>query len=95
MLLIAIEAMYPGVAMIHVFLDNARYRHAKLVQQWLGLPGCRVELNFIPVSCPHLDAIGRLRGFMHRHTAHNKGHARFEEFKASVLEFLRDTVPRN
>jgi hypothetical protein len=25
--------------LIHVFLDNARYHHAKLVQQWLAQPG--------------------------------------------------------
>ena len=31
--------MYPGKPMIHVFLDNARYHHAKLVQQWLARPG--------------------------------------------------------
>jgi len=27
MLLMAIEAMYPGKRMIHIFLDNARYHH--------------------------------------------------------------------
>lgn len=32
MLLMAIEAMYPGKRLIHGFLDNARYHHAKLVQ---------------------------------------------------------------
>jgi transposase len=31
-LLEAIEALYPMLAPIHVFLDNARYHHAKLVQ---------------------------------------------------------------
>ena len=36
MLLIAIQAMYPRKRLIHVFLDNARYHHAKLVQQWLA-----------------------------------------------------------
>jgi hypothetical protein len=29
MLLNAIEAMYPGMRFIHVFLDNARYHHGK------------------------------------------------------------------
>jgi hypothetical protein len=29
MLLVAIEAMYPGMRSIHVFLDNARYYHVK------------------------------------------------------------------
>ena len=41
MLLMAIEAMYPGKRLIHVFLDNARYHHAKLVQQWLARLGIR------------------------------------------------------
>src|ERR1019366_6481175 len=33
-LLQSIEALYPMLALIHVFLDNARYHHAKLVQEW-------------------------------------------------------------
>ncbi len=32
MLLMAIETMYPGKRLIHLFVDNARYHHAKLVQ---------------------------------------------------------------
>ena len=95
MLLMAIEAMYPGKAMIHVFLDNARYHHAQLVQQWLAQRGRRIRLHFIPVYCPHLDPIERLWGLMHRHTTHNKCYASFKEFKAAVLGFLRDTVPRD
>ena len=35
----AIEALYPMLALIHVFLDNARYHHAKLVQDWLSSCG--------------------------------------------------------
>ena len=72
MLLMAIEAMYPGKRLIHVFLDNARYHHAKLVQQWLARPECRIRLHFIPSYCPHLDPIERLWGLMHRHCTHNK-----------------------
>jgi transposase len=40
------------LAFIHVFLDNARYHHAKLVQEWLALPGRRIKLHFIPTYCP-------------------------------------------
>ena len=36
MLLGAIEALYPMMALIHVFLDNVCYHHAKLVQEWLA-----------------------------------------------------------
>ena len=51
LLLTAIEAMYPGLRWIHVFLDNARYHHAKLVQAWLAQPGRRIKLHFIPAYC--------------------------------------------
>ena len=44
----------------HVFLDNARYHHAKLVQEWLAQPGRRIKLHFIPTYCPHLNPIERL-----------------------------------
>ena len=37
-LLQSIEALYPMLALIHVFLDNASYHHAKLVQEWLARP---------------------------------------------------------
>jgi transposase len=95
MLLMAIEAMYPGKRLIHVFLDNARYHHAKLVQQWLTRSGCRIRLHFIPSYCPHLDPIERLWGLMHRHTTHNKCYASFKDFSRAVLIFLREKVPRN
>ena len=95
MLLMAIEAMYPGKRLIHVFLDNARYHHAKLVQQWLARPGCRIRLHFIPSYCPHLDPIERLWGLMHRHCTHNKCYAGFKDFTRAVLTFLREKVPRN
>src|SRR4249919_1553498 len=52
MLLMAVEAMYPGMRLIHVFLDNARYHHAKLVQAWLARPECRIKLHFIPGLLP-------------------------------------------
>jgi hypothetical protein len=48
MLLKAIQAMYPGKRLIHLFVDNARYHHARLVQAWLARPGCRTKLHFLP-----------------------------------------------
>jgi hypothetical protein len=95
LLLTAIEAMYPGMRLIHVFLDNARYHHAKLVQAWLARPDCRIELHFVPAYCPHLNAIERLWGLMHRHTTHNKCYSSFKDFSIAMLNFLRDDVPRN
>lgn len=32
----SVGAMYPKKRAIHLFVNNARYHHAKLVQTWLG-----------------------------------------------------------
>jgi hypothetical protein len=115
MLLRAIEAMYPGKRLIHLFVDrvwacqlaltkrrlvNARYHHAKLVQAWLTRPGCRIELHFIPTYCPHPwsasrpKPIERLWGLMHKHVTHNRCHETFADFRAAILTFLHEEVPR-
>ena len=94
-LLEAIAAFYPMLALIHVFLDNARYHHAKLVQEWLARPGCRIKLHFIPSYCPHLNPIERLCGLMHRNVTHNKCYATCAQFADATLAFLREKVPRN
>src|SRR5271166_5727910 len=94
-LLQSIEALYPMLVLIHVFLDNARYHHAKLVQDWLSRPDCRIRLHFIPAYCPHLNPIERLWGVMHKHVTHNKCYATCTQFADATLGFLRETVPRN
>jgi transposase len=94
-LLESIEALYPLLALIHVFLDNARYHHARLVQEWLARPGCRIKLHFIPSYCPHLNPIERLWGLMHRNVTHNKCYATCAQFADATLSFLREKVPRN
>jgi transposase len=94
-LLAAIEAMYPTMVWIYVFLDNARYHHAKAVQAWLARPGCRIKLHFIPAYSPHLNPIERLWGLMHRNVTHNRCHPTVRDFAAEIFTFLRDTVPKN
>ena len=94
-LLIAISTAYPNKRSIHVFLDNARYHHAKLVQAWLAEPGCRIRLHFIPTYCPHLNPIERLWGEMHKNVTHNRCHERFADFKDAVLTFLNTNVPKS
>ena len=50
-LLESIEALYPLLVLIHVFLDNARYHHARLVQEWLARPGAGSRcISFRPVA---------------------------------------------
>ena len=60
-LLESIEALYPMLALIHVFLDNARYHHAKLVQQWLARPAAgsaAFHPGLLPASQPDRAAMG-------------------------------------
>jgi transposase len=94
-LLQSIEAFYPMLALIHVFLDNARYHHAKLVRAWLERPGGRIRLHFVPAYCPHLNPIERLWGVIHKHVTHNKSYATCAQFADATLGFLRENVPRN
>ena len=94
-LLIAIETLYPAMRIIHVFLDNAGYHHAKVVMAWLARPTCRIRLHYIPPYCPHLNPIERLWGLMHKHTTHNRCYPTFREFCTALLSFLREDVPRN
>jgi transposase len=61
-----LEATNPDKRWIYVIADNARYHHARLVRQWLERPGCRNKLIFLPAYAPHLNAIERLWGVMHR-----------------------------
>jgi transposase len=95
LLLMAILAAYPSMRMIHVFLDNARYHHAKLVRQWLAREGQRITLHFIPTYSPHLNPIERLWGVMHQNVTHNRCYPTFGAFRAKVMTFLIQGVPKN
>ena len=87
--------MFPTKRLIHVFLDNARYHHTVLVQEWLARPGCRIKLHFIPGYCPHLNPIERPWRLMHQHVTHNRCYASYNDFCRSALKFLREEVPKN
>ena len=93
-LLAGLEALYATTAPIHVFLDHARFHHAKIVQEWLSQPGRRIVLHFVPSFCPHLNPIERLWALMHQHLTHNKIYPTCREFADAILAFLRNEVPR-
>ena len=94
-LLMAIEALYPAMRLIHVFVDNARYHHARIVQDWLARPGRRIKLHFVPAYCPHLNPIERLWGLMHKNVTHNRCYATFNGFCDAMRGCLREDVPRD
>ncbi len=95
LLLIAILVAHPSRRMIHVFLDNARYHHARLVQEWMAREGQRITLHFVPTYSPHLNPIERLWGVMHKNVTHNQGYATAREFSTAIMTFLTQNVPKN
>ena len=94
-LLTSVENAYATMRRIHVHLDNARYHHARAVQDWMRQPGRRIVFHFIPSYCPHLNPIERLWGVMHQNVTHNRYSATFKAFADAVLTFLTDTVPKH
>ena len=82
-------------ATIHVYLDNARYHHAKILQPWLNRPDRKVKLHFLPSYAPHLNPIERLWGVMHKWVTHNRHYATFNQFTEAILGFFRQTLPAN
>jgi len=92
-MLAKLERANPTKATIHVFLDNARYHHAKILRPWLASPQRRVELHFLPPYAPHLNPIERLWGVMHKWVTHNRHYATFNQFTEAILRFFRKTLP--
>ncbi len=93
-LLQKLENAYPSKRVIHVFLDNARYHHAKVLQPWLKAPERRIKLHFLPAYAPHLNPIERLWGVMHRNVTHSRHYAHSNDFTEAILNFFRKTLPK-
>ncbi len=89
-----LEADNPDKRRIHVITDNARYHHARLVREWLERPDCRIKLIFLPAYAPHLNAIERLWGVMHREVTHNTFYATFALFTEAIDDFFARRLPR-
>ena len=89
-----LETAYPKKRVIHVFLDNARYHHAKMLRPWLERKDCRIKRHFLPAYAPNLNPIERLWGIMHQHITHNQYYKTFNDFVDAVIGFLRNTVSK-
>ena len=88
-----LELANPSMTAIHVFVDNARYHHAKVLQPWLNAPDRRVKLHFLPPYAPHLNPIERLWGVMQKWVTHNRHYATFNQFADAIMGFFRQTLP--
>lgn len=88
-----LERNNPTKTAIHVFVDNARYHHAKILQPWLDSPERRVKMKFLPAYAPHLNPIERLWGVMHKWVTHNRHYATYNQFTEAIFSFFRTTLP--
>ena len=77
-----------------IYLDNARYYHAKVLKEWIAATrqgrGVVFDLKHLPAYSPNLNLIERLWKFL-RKEALQRWHATFEEMQqalAAVLDHL-------
>jgi len=89
-----LEAENAGKSCIHVILDNARYHHARAVKDWMRRTKSRITLIFLPAYAPHLNAIERLWGVMHKYVTHNRFYKSYNLFAEAILAFFSRTVPK-
>lgn len=83
-----IRALHPEADCIVFILDNARYQHAKLVQEHLIHNTDNVVFWFLPPYSPNLNLIERLWRFLKEEVADDRYHSTFEEFVQAIDKVL-------
>jgi len=79
---------HPKATTIHIFLDNAKYNHSKLVNAEAKRLG--IQLKFLPPYSPNLNLIERLWKFMKKKVKANKYYKTFQEFTAAIHDFFKN-----
>ena len=72
-----------------VILDNARYHHASLHEQWRKGAANHFCLHFLPPYSPELNPIERVWKLVRRRCLHNRYFASLEEVIAAVHPIFR------
>lgn len=83
-----IAARYPSARVINLVVDNATYNRAALVREWLGRPGCRVRLVYLPPYAPNLNLIERLWWFFKKKTLWNTYYPTLADFRTAIRDFF-------
>lgn len=86
---------HPETKHFRIYLDNARYQHAKILMAWIEKTrkesGVTFDLKHLPAYSPNLNLIERLWKFL-RKEALQKWHPTFEDMQKAVAEVL-DGLP--
>jgi transposase len=89
-------AKHPQTRYFRIYLDNARYQHAKILKEWIARTrketGVTFDLRHLPAYSPNLNLIERLWKFL-RKEALQKWHPTFEEMQQAVADVL-DNLPQ-
>ena len=89
-LLTRMRERHPGTKKFILYLDNARYQHARVVREWVEArktQGVEFVLEFLPPYSPNLNLIERLWKFLRKH-ALQQWHASYEAMQAAVARVL-------
>jgi transposase len=82
---------HPDTQHFRIYLDNARYHHAKVLKAWIAQvqkeQGVLFDLKHLPAYSPNLNLIERLWKFL-RKEALQKWHPTFEAMQQAVAEVL-------
>jgi transposase len=86
---------HPETKHFRIYLDNARYQHAKILMAWIAetkkTTGVTFDLRHLPAYSPNLNLIERLWKFL-RKEALQKWHPTFEDMQKAVADVL-DNLP--
>ena len=84
-------AKHPETKHFRIYLDNARYQHAKILMAWIAETkketGVTFDLKHLPAYSPNLNLIERLWKFL-RKEALQKWYPTFEDMQKAVADVL-------
>jgi transposase len=78
----------PDKETIYLISDNARYYHAKILQEWLENHP-QIVWVWLPPYSPNLNLIERLWGFMQRKILNGIYYETYEKFKKAIHSFFQ------
>jgi len=74
---------------IHIILDNAKYYHSKIVNEFIK-EHPRINLKFLPPYSPNLNSIERLWKILKKKVVYNKFYLKFDDFRKKVIDFFEE-----
>ncbi|KPA18743.1 dDE family endonuclease [Candidatus Magnetomorum sp. HK-1] len=84
-----ISEKYKKSPKVYIIVDNARYFHALLVQEWLE-QNDHIQIIFLPTYSPNLNLIERFFKYAKKQLVVNKYYKTYKEFRAKTFQFLNN-----